>query len=115
MNSPKTKAHIRREYRIQYQDPLQVKAGESVHPGRADDNYQGWLWCRSADGREGWMPVELLSRQESPAIVLGDYSAKELAVQPGDEVEVEEVRHGWALVRNVTGECGWIPESHIEM
>jgi len=41
-------------------------------------------------------------------------SAKELPVQIRDEVEIEEVRHGWALVRNRQGEVGWIPESHIE-
>jgi hypothetical protein len=59
------------------------------------------------------MPVELLLRQGSQEIVLRDYSAKELALQPGDEVE--EVRHGWLLVRNIQGEVGWIPKSHIEM
>ena len=47
--------------------------------------------------------------------MLQDYSAKELAVHPGDEVEVEEVRHDWALVRNTQGEIGWIPRSHIGM
>jgi hypothetical protein len=67
-----------------------VKAGETVEVQRADSDDPGWLWCRAADGREGWMPFEMLSRQESLAIVLRDYSAKELAVQPGEEIEVEE-------------------------
>jgi SH3-like domain-containing protein len=61
------------------------------------------------------MPLELLSQEGREAIVLQDYSAKELAVQPGEEVEIEEVRHGWMLVRNAQGELGWIPESHIQM
>jgi SH3-like domain-containing protein len=43
-----------------------------------------------------------------------DYSAKELAVFPGDEVEVEKACHGWLLVRNAQGERGWIPLSHID-
>jgi SH3-like domain-containing protein len=107
-------ARVRLEYKVQYQNPIQVMAGESVQVGRADEDDPGWLWCRAADGREGWMPVELLSRQASRAIVLRDYSARELAVEPGDEVELEEVRHGWALVRNTRGELGWIPKSHIE-
>jgi SH3-like domain-containing protein len=75
----------------------------------------GRRWCRAADGRAGWLPFELLSGEGSLAIVLRDYSARELAVQPGDEVEVEDVRHGWALVRNDQGERGWIPKSHIVM
>jgi SH3-like domain-containing protein len=115
VESPKAKAVIRREYKVEYPNPIQVKAGESVQVGRADEDYPGWLWCRAADGREGWIPSELLSSQGSPAIVLRDYSAKELAVRPGDEVEVEEVRHGWALVRNAQGDHGWIPKSHMEL
>ena len=83
MESRSAKARVRLEYKVQYQNPLHVKAGESVEVGRADDDDLGWLWCRAADGREGWMPVELLSRQECLAIVLRDYSARELAVHPG--------------------------------
>jgi uncharacterized protein YgiM (DUF1202 family) len=47
--------------------------------------------------------------------VLQDYSARELAVRHGDEVEVEEIRHAWALVKNSEDESRWIPESHIEI
>ena len=94
MNSPKKKVRIRLEYKVQYQNPIQVKAGESVQLGRADNHYPGWHWCRSANGREEWMPTELLSRHGDKAVVLQNYSARELAVQPGDEVEIEEVRHG---------------------
>lgn len=115
MEIPHQKALVRLEHQVAYHNPIQVKAGERVEVGREDDEYPGWLWCRAANGREGWMPVELLSRHGSVAVVLLDYSAKELAVRPGDEVTVEEVRRGWALVRNVQGEVGWIPKSHIEI
>ena len=60
------------------------------------------------------MPSELLSQQDGLATVLEDYSAKELGVEPGEEVFVEQVRHGWALVRNAKGERGWLPESCLE-
>ena len=59
------------------------------------------------------MPLGLLSEEGPLAIVPRDCSARELAVQPENEVEIEEVRHGWALVKNAQGERGWIPESHI--
>jgi len=114
MNRRKAKARIRLQYQVEYQNPIQVKTGERVHVGQADNAYPGWLWSRATDGREGWVPVELLSRERPLATALVDYSAKELAVQIGDEVEIEEVRHGWALVRNTQGEVGWIPESHID-
>jgi len=113
MTNPNAKARVQRKYEAQYQDPIQVKAGESVEVGRADNDDPGWLWCRAMDGREGWVPAELLSRQGARAVMREDYSAKELAVFAGDEVEVERACHGWLLVRNSQGECGWIPQSHI--
>jgi SH3-like domain-containing protein len=115
VENAKAKAVIKQEYKVEYPNPIQVTAGESVEVARADEDSPGWRWCRAADGHEGWMPLELLSRRRSPAVVLRDYSAKELAVQPGDEVEVQEIRHGWMLVKNSQGELGWIPQSHIDV
>jgi uncharacterized protein YgiM (DUF1202 family) len=102
---------IRVRYEVQYPNPIEVRAGERVEVGRQDEDNPAWFWCRASDGREGWMPTELLSRKDSLATVLEDYSAKELAVDPGEEVLLEQVRHGWALVRNAKGQRGWIPES----
>jgi SH3-like domain-containing protein len=113
MENAKAKAVVTQKYKVEYPTPIQVRAGESVEVMRTDEDSPGWLWCRAADGREGWMPLELLSSQRSPSVVLRDYSAKELAVQPGDEVEIQEIRHGWMLVKNAQGELGWIPQSHI--
>jgi hypothetical protein len=90
MANPNPKARVQRKYEAQYRDPIQVKAGESVEVGRADDDDPGWRWCRAVDCREGWVPVELLSRQEARAVMREGYSATELTVFPGDEVEVEK-------------------------
>jgi SH3-like domain-containing protein len=102
------------EHKIEYADPICVTAGERVSVGREDDEFPGWRWCKASDGREGWVPVELLSKQRGEATVLQDYSARELPVHPGEEVVVEEARHDWLLVRNARGERGWIPASHVE-
>lgn len=115
MDKRNAKALVRLKYEVQYRNAIQVKAGESVEVVREDNDYPGWVWCRAADGREGWMPIELLSSQGTLAIALRDYSAKELAVQAGDEVEVEEVCRDWALVKNIQGEIGWIPRSHLDL
>jgi SH3-like domain-containing protein len=99
---------------IQYSDPLSVAAGEKVMVGREDNEFPGWRWCKASNGHEGWIPIELLSDQGAEAMVLSDYSARELAVQSGEEVAIEDRRHDWLLVRNAQGECGWIPASHTE-
>ena len=108
------KARIVREYSIQYANPIQVVAGEKVSVEREDDEFPGWVWCRAADGRQGWVPIELLAQPGREAIAREAYSARELAVQPGEEVVVLDSRHGWLKVRNMQGESGWIPESNVE-
>jgi hypothetical protein len=108
------KVRIKIEHRIEYPDPIRVAAGERVNVGREDAEFHGWKWCKASDGREGWVPVELLSNEGAEATVLQDYSARELAVQPGEEVVVEESRHEWLLVRNIQGERGWIPAANAE-
>jgi len=56
------------------------------------------------------MRIQLLRMQ---ANILQDYSARELQVQAGEDVVVEDARHGWVLVRNVKGERGWIPADRV--
>jgi hypothetical protein len=29
----------------------------------AEDRLSGWLWCRAADGREGWVPLNTVADQ----------------------------------------------------
>jgi uncharacterized protein YgiM (DUF1202 family) len=98
---------------MQYASTMIVQAGENLTVGRADDDFPGWRWCTVADGRQGWVPVEFLSSEEPQATILKDYSARELQVIPGEEVTVEDARHGWLLVRNMKGNCGWIPADRL--
>jgi SH3-like domain-containing protein len=108
-----SKFHVLRQYQPQYAQPLEVAAGDKLIVGREDDEFPGWKWCRAANGREGWVPKELLSQQDTEAIALENYSSRELAVESGEEVELEQERHEWLLVRNASGARGWIPASHV--
>ena len=112
MNTNQASIRIAREYKVQYSNPLQVHAGEKVSVGREDKEFPHWRWCKARDGREGWVPSELLGNEGPEAVVLQDYSARELAVHIGEDVLVEDARHNWLLVRNRKGERGWIPASH---
>jgi uncharacterized protein YgiM (DUF1202 family) len=115
MDEPRSRFRVHREYRVQYRTPVQVAAGEKVSVGHGDDEYPGWKWCKASNGHGGWIPAELLSQEGDEAIVLQEYSAQELAVERGEEVEVEDERHGWLLVHNARGQLGWIPASHVRL
>jgi len=101
-------------YKAQYTNPITVNKGEKVSIGREDDEYPGWRWCGACDGGEGWVPVELLSHESGEAMILQDYSSRELTVLPDERVVLEDARHGWLLVRTANGERGWIPAQHAE-
>jgi SH3-like domain-containing protein len=114
MDGPNRKVRVKLEHTVEYPDPIETVSCEKVSVGREDNEFPGWKWCKTEDGREGWVPVELLSKEGPEAIVLKDYSARELAVQAGEEVVVEEARHHWLLVRNEHGKRGWIPQRNTE-
>lgn len=108
------KARVIKQYRRQYPNPIEVRTGQRVDVGREDTEFPGWKWCKAPDGREGWIPIELLSPEgPSSAVLAEDYSALELTVDAGEELTIEAERHGWLLVRNSQGQRGWIPASHV--
>jgi uncharacterized protein YgiM (DUF1202 family) len=108
------KARIIMRFESQYSNPIEVAAGETVDVGDEDKEFPGWMWCSASNKREGWVPVELISMNDKGARVLEDYSARELSVMLGEEVTIEDARHGWLLVRNACGQRGWIPCSHAQ-
>ena len=54
------KVRVKLEYRVEYRNPIELAAGDRVIVGREDDEFPGWKWCKASNGREGWVPLELL-------------------------------------------------------
>ena len=100
-----------REYAAQYPDPITVQAGDRVLVGADDPEFPGWRWSRGPDGRAGWVPEPLLQQEGSEAIMLQDYTARELSVQAGTEVVLQHAISGWAWVTASDGRAGWIPQT----
>jgi hypothetical protein len=46
---------------------LATTSGEILEVVDHDDE-SGWLWCRSADGREGWVPSRTVEAAAAPGI-----------------------------------------------
>ena len=99
-----------------YPDPIRLSRGDPVRLDGRTEEWDGWrwLWARGPDGREGWIPDDLVDSASPEPVSLEDYSAVELTVREGDVLEVLRERHGWVWCRNAAGLEGWAPERLLE-
>ena len=61
------------------------------------------------DGREGWVPDDLVTETDDGTVASRDFSAIELTCSAGDAVDIVWETHGWAWCRNRDGSEGWLP------
>ncbi len=92
-----------------YADPIGGAAGDVLEVGRRDEEWPVFLWCRAADGREGWVPEPFLALDGPRGRLVRDYSARELTVARGDEIRALEEVGGWARAEAPDGRTGWVP------
>ncbi len=97
-------------------DPIKFSRGAVVEVGRRDNSWPEWFWCRSADGREGWVHESFFKVEVDGerAVTLRDFDAIELSVQPGEALRCIERVGGWAWCMNARGHSGWVPETSFQ-
>lgn len=105
------KVKITKVHRSNYPNPICFRRGQQVEVGEEDPNFPGWIRVKTEDGNEGWAPMDYLelapSGEQGKAV--NDYTAKELDVRPGEQVEIISELAGWVWCRSSLGEYGWIP------
>ena len=112
---PGSAAVVVRAHAAPYADPISVRAGEAVQPDparSAETDILGWLWCRAADRREGWVPEAWL---DADSRLLRDFDAIELSVEPGERVAIELAESGFVLCRKPDGGRGWLPDGVLRL
>lgn len=94
-----------------YADPIVVRQGQPLELSGRVDVWDGhrWLWAAAPDGREGWVPDNLVAGPEARSVAVRDYSAMELTCASGERLERLAETHGWVWCQNATGEKGWVP------
>ena len=104
------------DYDVSYPHPVSLAPGDRVELGRADTTWPGWVWVRTESGLEGWAPESALERvaDQSQAVAREDYTARELSMKKGDELESLRELNGWLWVRNQHGEEGWVPAFNLK-
>ena len=96
-------------WQVVYADPIRGAAGDRLALGRRDDEYPGWIWATAADGRAGWVPESWLHVAGDEGVLMRDYTAAELPLEPGDLVSGELTLSGWLWATDLDGRQGWAP------
>lgn len=92
-------------------DPITFVAGELVQVIQKftdDPEWANWVKCENADGKQGWVPLQLLHVDGEWATAQGTYTAHELTLTIGAFVTVSHVLNGWAWAKTEENEWGWI-------
>ena len=105
------------KYEICYPNPLNLKVGDKIQLFEKDvpDKWKGWNWCKDSTGNEGWISETYFKRESNDsAEIIKDYTAQEIAVNEGDEVELIFEDCGWAWCKKSSSEEGWLPTEILE-
>lgn len=99
-----------------YPNPINLQAGDRVQVGKTDANFPGWIWVTTADGNQGWAPVQYFQVDNSGnvAIALKSYSAQELNTRVGEILTLSYELNGWGWVENEEHSSGWVPMENIQ-
>ena len=106
---------MREPWTASYEDPVAVRAGDRLgHDGRRDEwDGHAWLWVRGPDGREGWVPDDVVAPEGGGFRAVADFDATELTCAAGDALDVLLSTHGWSLCAAADGRRGWVPDRHL--
>ena len=91
--------------------------GELVHGEEKPTLWEGWLYCTTFEGINGWVPKNYLENVvDKPETyqLIRSYNAIEISAFKGESVEFKESESGWAWVVNNNGEEGWIPLENLK-
>ncbi len=109
------KARVTRDYRTQYHDPVTIAVGDSVSLGARDSEWPRFVWGTDPGGRSGWIPDDVLDRDNGQARCTEDYSARELDVDATETVHLLRETGGWWWCENARGQQGWVPATHLDI
>ena len=97
-----------------YDNPIAVRAGETLALSGREDLWDGhrWLWAMSGAGAEGWVPDSLLRGPADP-VALWDYTAQELTCDAGQRLTGITEMNGWVFCKTQDGAEGWVPRRNL--
>ncbi|MCP4981874.1 MAG: ligand-binding protein SH3 [Gammaproteobacteria bacterium] len=109
-------AVVIKEHISNYPRPIKFKSAEHFEVGIEDPEYPGWIWVITREGNEGWAPLEYIEILPGTrgGIAKYDYCARELDVELGERLQIDDRHCGWLKASNSRGKSGWIPQACVE-
>ncbi|MFZ1320265.1 MAG: SH3 domain-containing protein [Ignavibacteria bacterium] len=109
---------IQSSYNSIYKNPIVVIPGEIVKilEIEKEEKWKGWIKVESSSNA-GWIPIQIIELSDDgiKGKILENYTAKELDVDIGDEIQKINSLNGWTWSRRIIdNEEGWIPDEIIE-
>jgi [ribosomal protein S5]-alanine N-acetyltransferase len=103
-------------YEICYPNPLNLKVGDQIElfEKEVPEKWRGWNWCKDSTGNEGWISESYFMRNSSGAKIVEEYTARELSVKVGKEVELIFEDCGWVWCKKSDGDEGWLPAEVLD-
>ena len=109
------KALVIKNHTSKFSNPIKFSKGDVLKTGKTDDEYPGWIWCRSTGNREGRVPLSYIDIKDKTPKALVDYDATELNVKVGEKLDTHQEESGWVWCEKKTGETGWVPLEKLEI
>ncbi|OTG85879.1 hypothetical protein B9T31_09820 [Acinetobacter sp. ANC 4558] len=105
-----------RQHRSEFPNPITFQKGTYLNIGEkylGENNWDHWFFCTVEGQSGGWVPEQIIDRvDENSGYALENYTAKELEVNAGDELKVDQSLNGWMWCTRIQdGESGWVPEN----
>lgn len=99
------------DYEDKDSDPLFLQPGDEVTTGVCDQTWPGWVWAENRDGKNGYVPEEILEPLGEGRFSATDaFDPTVLTLKRGDALESLRHIHRWHWCRNQRGEQGWVAD-----
>ncbi|MFP4050795.1 MAG: SH3 domain-containing protein [Thermoplasmata archaeon] len=113
------KYKVIKEHKTNHPEPLKLEKGEQViidHKYDGPKDWPNWVYCTKIDkSQEGWVPEGIIDKKFNHGIITENYTAKELDIEVGEELEGIKELNGWLWCRKSSDdEEGWVPLDNLE-
>lgn len=100
------------------ENPIILYKGDKVicrEESSEDGDWAGWIYCKNKNN-EGWVPKQILSKNDDIAILLEDYNARELDIEVDEIIISSKILNGWiwGFKQSDSDIEGWVPLNHVE-